>query len=166
MIIRLGSAGEPCGAACQTARILSGLRTPAMSSLSTPVPNPPLFQRRPFSLRELFCLLTLACMLLTLFLSDSLTDEERWLVGPACGAALLGILLARLCGRGSWLAGLTVGTLGAAVAIGRQAIPRQAIYEHLIQRAPSRLPDFWTDLTIMAVSGVAVGFILALLACV
>lgn len=120
---------------------------------------------RPFSLRELFCLMTLACALLAIFLSDALTDEERWLVGPACGSALLGVLLARLCGRGAWLAGLTLGTLGAAVAIGREAVPRYGIYQHLLQRAPAGLPGFWTNLTIMAVSGVAVGFILALLAC-
>jgi hypothetical protein len=113
----------------------------------------------------LFCLLTLACVLLALLLSDALTDEERWLVGPACGSALVGILLARLCSRGAWLAGLVLGTLGAAVVVGREAIPRYGIYQHLLQRAPSRLPDFWTNLTIMTFSGIVAGFALALLSC-
>jgi len=131
-------------------------------STSSPRPKP---VRHPFSLRELFCLLTLACVLLALFLSDALTDEERWLVGPACGSALIGILLARLCSRSAWLAGLVLGTLGAAVAVGREVVPRQAIYQHLVQRAPSRLPEFWTNLTIVVASGIAAGFILALLTC-
>ena len=85
------------------------------------------------SLQELFCLLTLACVLLALLLSDVLTDEERWLVGSACGSALAGILLARLCSRRAWLAGLALGTLGAAVVVGREATPRYSIYQHLLQ---------------------------------
>lgn len=81
-------------------------------------PSPPANSRQPLSLRDLFCLTTLAAMTVALVLYREWTDEERWLLGLTLGGTWLGILVARIGGRRGWLAGVLMGTLGGLVVVG------------------------------------------------
>jgi hypothetical protein len=134
-----------------------------MTSAISPPNHPP--PRRPFALRELFCLMTLACGLCALLLRSGFTQEENYLVGLSVGGAWLGILISRLCGRGVWLAGLALGLLGAGVAIGLSLLPWQERYDKIASLVPARLPEFWNQLKLKASGGMAVGVGLAIVAC-
>jgi hypothetical protein len=74
--------------------------------------------RQPLSLRELFCLTTLAAMTLAIVLYREWTSDERWLLALSLGSTLLGVLVARMCGRRGWLAGMLGGTVGGCCAAG------------------------------------------------
>jgi hypothetical protein len=73
--------------------------------------------RRPFALRELFCLMTLAAASVALILYDAWNEHERWLLGLTLGGALLGVAAARMRQRRGWLVGVLAGTLGGCTAI-------------------------------------------------
>jgi hypothetical protein len=84
------------------------------STAAKPTANP----RQPLSLRELFCLTTLAAITVALALEREWVVGERWLLQLALPGTLLGILAARMSGRQAWLLGMLGGTLGTAVALG------------------------------------------------
>jgi hypothetical protein len=59
--------------------------------------------RQPLSLRELFCLTTLAAVVVALVLYHEWTTDERWLLALTLGGTLLGIFVARAIGwRAAW----------------------------------------------------------------
>lgn len=80
-------------------------------------PAAQVISRRPLSLRELFCLTTLAGLLLALMLSAKWTNHERWLLGLTLGGSLLGIAVARACKQRGWLIGIIAGSCGGLVTV-------------------------------------------------
>jgi hypothetical protein len=80
--------------------------------------RPTATSRQPLSLRELFCLTTLAAILLMLDVRFDWTSEEHNLLRFSAGGALLGLLACRLSGRRGAIAALLLGGLGAAIAVG------------------------------------------------
>jgi hypothetical protein len=78
--------------------------------------NAPTSPRRPLSLRELFCLMTLACVVAALVFSGDLSRDEQWLLGGAAGGTLLGILVGRAAARRAWLWGPMIGVLATCGA--------------------------------------------------
>src|SRR4051812_8055358 len=87
--------------------------------MSAPDSSPPRIPaRQPLSLRELFCLTTLAAVTVAIVLDREWTTQERWLLGLTLGGTLVGILVARVCGRRGWLGAILTGTVGGVCAIG------------------------------------------------
>lgn len=74
--------------------------------------------RRPLSLRELFCLTTVAAVTVAVVLHREWTTDERWLLALSLGGSLVGVLVARLFGRRGWIGDVLVGMIGALVAVG------------------------------------------------
>jgi hypothetical protein len=78
-------------------------------------PTPPVSARRPLSLRDLLSLVTLLCATIVLLGLPNWGEEERWLIGPAVLATLLGIFAGRALKWPAWRLGLVVGGAGAAL---------------------------------------------------
>jgi hypothetical protein len=98
-----------------------------------------LSSRISFSLRELFVLVTLACILLAGGGLAIWSDIERWLLGLTIGGTLLGNLVARLLARRGWPWGLTIGGIGAAVAL---ALAAYQVYQEYFSGSPFGASSF------------------------
>jgi hypothetical protein len=88
--------------------------------MTAPTPEPATAKtlRNPLSLRELFCLTTLAAVAVAIVLYREWSTEERWLLALTLGGTLVGILAARICRWRAASVALSLGGLGTVVAVG------------------------------------------------
>lgn len=122
--------------------------------------TPPANLRQPLSLRELFCLTTLACLAVGLVFGPTWYECERWLFGSATFGALAGILLNRFRGGKSWPLAVALGI--AAVSIGVICFPTTFV-SHVVLDPQAAYPGSSWDPICAKVATAALGVILSLL---